>query len=213
MRTPDRSRFRPAELRLVERLSTPRRVQEWLHSLPYNSEPEGPTLRSFRGVVRHGEAHCLEAVLASATILEQHGEPPIVLDLASQDGLDHVLLLYRRRGRWGSIGHSRDVGLDGRKAVFRSVRDLARSYVDPYVDDSGRIVAFGVYELDDLTRADWRLAEHNVWSVERALYAAPHVPLATSDRRYARTLRRYLAHHARYPDVPVTDYAGKERWL
>ena len=213
MRKPDRSRFRPAELRLVERLSTPRRVQEWLHSLPYNSEADGPTLRSFRGVVRHGEAHCLEAVLASATILEQHGEPPVVLDLASQDGLDHVLLLYRRRGRWGSIGHSRDVGLDGRKAVFRSVRDLARSYVDPYVDDSGRIIAFGVYELDELTRADWRLAAHNVWSVERALYAAPHVPLATSDRRHARTLRRYLAHRERHPDEPVTNYAGKERWL
>ena len=190
---PDRSRFRPAELRLVERLSTPRRVQEWLRSLPYNSEPEGPTLRSFRGVVRHGEAHCLEAVLASATILEQHGEPPIVLDLASQDGLDHVLLLYRRRGRWGSIGHSRDPGLDGRNPVFRSVRDLVYSYVDPYVDEFARVIGYGVFDLDALTRANWRLADHNVWAVERALYAAPHVPLATSDQRHARTLRRYLA--------------------
>lgn len=193
MRKPDRSRFRPAELRLVERLSTPRRVQEWLHSLSYNSEPEGPTLRSFRGVVRHDEAHCLEAVLASATILEQHGEPPIALDLVSQDGLDHMLLLYRRRGRWGSIGHSSDAGLNGRKPVFRSVRDLVYSYVDPYVDEFARVIGYGVFDLDALTRADWRLADHNVWAVERALYAAPHVPLATSDQRHARTLRRHLA--------------------
>lgn len=193
MRKPDRSRFRPAELRLVERLSTPRRVQEWLHSLPYNSEPEGPTLRSFRGVVRHGEAHCLEAVLASATILEQHGEPPIVLDLVSQDGLDHVLLIYRRRGGWGSVGHSRDVGLNGRKPGFRSVRDLVYSYVDPYVDEFARVIGYGVFDLNALTRADWRFANHNVWAVERALYAGPHVPLATSDQRHARILRRHLA--------------------
>jgi len=191
-RAPDRSRFRLAELRLVDRLTTPRRVQNWLRALPYNREDMGPTLRTFRGVVGHGEAHCLEAVLAAATILEQHGDPPVVLDLESRDGLDHVLFLYRRNGRWGSVGKSRDAGLHGRKPTFRRVRDLVYSYVDPYVDGSGRIVGYGVFELDALTRADWRLSERNVWSIERALYAAPHVPLATSDRRYARTLRRYL---------------------
>jgi hypothetical protein len=194
-------------------LTTPRRVQAWLRTLPYNAEDARPTLRTFRGVVRHGEAHCLEAVLAAATILEQHGDPPIVLDLESQDGLDHVLLLYRRRGRWGSVARSRDAGLHGRKAVFRSVRDLVLSYVDPYNDGSGRIVAWGVFGLDALTRADWRLAEGDVWSVERALYAAPHVPLATSDRRHARVRRRYLAFRARHPDAPAVDYAGRERWL
>jgi hypothetical protein len=213
VRTPDRSRFRSAELALVDRLTTPRRVQAWLRTLPYNAEDAGPTLRTFRGVVRHGEAHCLEAALAAATILEQHGIPPVVLDLASCDELDHVVLLFQRGSRWGSVGHSSDVGLSGRKPVFRCVRDLVYSYVDPYVDGSGRIVAWGVFDLDALTRADWRFAEGNVWSVERALYAAPHVPLATSDRRHARLRRRYLAFRARHPDAPAVDYAGRERWL
>ena len=212
-RTPDRSRFRPAEWRLVERLTTPRRVQHWLRGLPYNHEREGPALRTFRGVVRHQEAHCLEAVLAAATILEQHGDPPIVLDLASKDGLDHVLFLYRRGGRWGSIARSRDAGLHGRKPAFRTVRDLVYSYVDPYVDGSGRILGYGVYDLDELTRADWRLGDHHVWSVERALIAAPHVRLRTSDRRYRRALRRYRVFRARRPDAPATFYAGRERWL
>ena len=45
-----------------------------LNDLPYNQEPGGrATLRSFRGVVRHGCAHCLEAALFAATVLEQHG--------------------------------------------------------------------------------------------------------------------------------------------
>ena len=189
-RKPDRSRFRPAERRLVDRLSTPTRVQRWLHSLRYDQEPDGPSLRTFRGVVRDAAAHCLEGALAAATILEQHGHPPLVLDLASQDGLDHVVYLFRRGGRWGSIGQSRDSGLSGRGPVFRSVRDLVYSYVDPYVDGFGRIVGYAVCDLDGLTRADWRLGEHHVWSVERGLYRARHVRLKTSDRRYERALRR-----------------------
>ena len=57
------------------RCRTPLAVQRYLNALPYNHEPpaQGETLRSFRGVVRHGAAHCLEAALAAAVILEQHG--------------------------------------------------------------------------------------------------------------------------------------------
>ncbi|MBM3449741.1 MAG: hypothetical protein FJX78_01905 [Armatimonadetes bacterium] len=94
-------------------------------------------------VVQHGKAHCLEAVLAAATILEQQGHPPMVLDLESQDRLDHVLFLYRVRGLWGTIGRSRDIGLHGRKPVFRSISDLVWSYVDPYVDGKGRFAPLG----------------------------------------------------------------------
>lgn len=212
-RKPDRSRFRLAERRLLDRLSTPRLVQDWLRTLSYNLEPRGPALRTFRGVVRHEEAHCLEGALVAATILEQHGDPPIVLDLASQDGLDHVLFLYRRDGRWGSVGKSRDPALSGRKPVFRTVRDLVYSYVDPYVDGSGRIVGYGMFDLDSLTRADWRLGDYDVWSVERALFASPHVKLRASARRHARALRRYRASRVRFPHATATDYSGWERWL
>lgn len=212
-RKPDRSRFRPSERELIDRLTTPRLVQDWLRSLRYNQELRGPTARTFRGVVRRESAHCLEGAMAAATILEQHGNPPIVLDLASQDKLDHVLLLYRRDGRWGSVGKSRDPALDGRKPVFRTIRDLAWSYVDPYVDDTGRIVGYGVFDLDELTRADWRLGDGNVWSVERALFAASHEPLKASDRRHHLSLRRYGAYRARFPHGIATDYSGWERWL
>lgn len=127
-------------------------VQRFLRALPYNWERGGRTLRTFRGVIRHGEAHCLEAILAAAVILDQHGYPPLVLDLESEDRLDHVLFLFRHRGRWGAIGRSRDPGLHGRKPAFRTVRDLALSYVDPYVDGSGRITGYGVGDLDELVR-------------------------------------------------------------
>lgn len=212
MRSP-LSHFTPSERRVVEAHRTPRQVQAWLRSLPYNWELRGKTLRTFRGVVRHGEANCLEAVLAAAAIMEQHGYPPLVLDLESQDRLDHVLFIFRDRTGWGAIGKSRDAGLHGRKPVFRSLRDLVMSYADPYVDGSGRIVGYGTGNLNDLVRLDWRLDERNVWSVERALYRIPHRRLFTSDRRYERMLRRYLEFRKAYPTRPATYYGGRESWL
>src|SRR5690349_19470974 len=68
-----------AERRTIDRLRSPFAVQRWLNQLPYNQEKAGETLRSFRGVVRAQTAHCLEAALAAATILEQHRFPPLVL--------------------------------------------------------------------------------------------------------------------------------------
>src|SRR5687767_1632384 len=138
---PPLSAFTAAERRIIHRLRTPAAVQAYLNALPYNDEPPpgGATLRSFRGVVKHGTAHCLEAALSAAVILEQHGYPPLVLSFESIDELDHVLFVYRGTRGWGSVARSRDPGLHGRKPVFRTARALALSYVDPYVDFTGRI--------------------------------------------------------------------------
>ena len=205
--------FRPKERAIIERCRTPRQVQSFLRSLPYNWESGGETLRTFRGVVKHGEIHCLEAALSAATILEQHGYPPLLLDLESEDKLDHVLFLYQRGGRWGAVARSRDAGLHGRKPVFRTVRELAMSYADPFVDGSGRVTGYGVADLRTLTRSDWRLSERNVWAVERALIQMPHRRLKTSDRRHHDMLRRFRVFRARYPHRPATFYEGKENWL
>ena len=110
---PPLTAFTKAERRLIRRLRTPGDVQHFINRLPYNSETHGETLRSFRQAARHGRAHCAEAALFAATILEQHGYPPLILSIESADYLDHVLFLYRHRGRWGTIARSRDPGLHG----------------------------------------------------------------------------------------------------
>ena len=211
--SPTREDFRPAEWAIVQRYRTPRQVQKFLRALPYNWEKGGDTLRTLRGVVHHGSAHCLEAALAAATILEQHGFPPLLLDLESQDNLDHVLFLFRWRGRWGAVARSRDYGLHGRKPVFRTVRQLAMSYVDPYVDDTARITGYGVADLRTLVKGDWRLSSRNVWEVERALINMPHKTLKSSDRRYLLALRRFRTFREKFPHEPVTFYSNQHLWL
>jgi len=188
--TPAFEAFTPAERSLIDKLRTPFQVQRYLRAFPYNWEK---TLRTFRGVVSSGRAHCLEAVLFAACVLEQHGYPPLALDLESEDGLDHVLFVYRKDGLWGTVARSRDEGLHGRKPVFRTVRALVDSYMDPYVDGSGRIKAYAVAHLDDLVRVDWRLGTTNVWSVEHALIVLEHRPIRMGEARYQRVLRRFEA--------------------
>ena len=164
-------------------------------------------------MVAHWQAHCLEAALIAATILEQHGYPPLLLDFESQDKLDHVVFLFRARGRYGTVARSRDAGLHGRKPVYRSLRQLVMSYVDPYIDGSGRILAYGILDLRTLRRVNWRLSSRNVWAVERTLIEMPHTRLKTSDRRYRAMLRRYLAFRKQHPDRPATFYASRRHWL
>jgi hypothetical protein len=211
---PPRSAFTAAERRVIDSCRTPRAVQHFLNSLPYNHEPpaQGETLRSFRGVVRHGAAHCLEAALAAAVILEQHGWPPTVLSFESADGLDHVIFVYRWRGAWGSIARSRDPGLHGRRPVFRTPRALALSYVDPYVDLSGRITAYAVVDLRVMGTYDWRLSDRNVWKVERMLLEYPHRPIRTSHARIARLRARYRAFKKQFPDLKPVYYPRRDRW-
>jgi hypothetical protein len=212
---PPPAAFTAAEWRIIRRHRTPAAVQRFLNRLPYNTEPPpgGATLRSFRGVVRHGCAHCLEAALAAAVILEQHGYPPLVLSFESIDELDHVLFVYRRRGRWGSIARSRDPGLHGRRAVFATPRALALSYVDPYVDHSGRITGYTVVDLRRLLPDyDWRLAETNVWKAERVLLDAPHRPIRSSDARIEALRRRYVAFRQAHAGRKPLYYRNRDRW-
>jgi hypothetical protein len=188
--------FTPAERRVIDGVRTPAAAQQFLNDLPYNTEPppDRPTLRTFRGVIARQTAHCLEAALTAAVILEQHGYPPLILSLESIDELDHCLFVYRHGGRWGSVARSRDPGLHGRRPVFRSLRALALSYFDPYVDRTGCVRAYGAVDLRVLGSYDWRLASGNVWKVERLLYAIPHRPIRYAESRLDRLRRRYAAY-------------------
>ena len=202
------------ERRLIARLNTPGKVQRYLNSLPYNIEPHGrATLRSFRGVVTHGRAHCLEAALFATVVLEHHGYPPLVLSFESADHLDHVIFVYQHRGRWGSVARSRDPGLHGRKPVFTTPRALALSYADPYVDYTGRVTGYAVVDVaKEMGDYEWRLADTNIWKVERMLLDYPHRPLKTSDARTKWLRKRYVAFKTENPDRKPLWYRGRERW-
>ena len=213
MEKPGKEAFTRKEWELIQTLRTPAHVQRYFSSLPYNWERKGGTLRSFREVLKVGEAHCLEAAVAAAVILEQHGYPPLLMDIESVDLLDHVIFVFQKDRKWGSIGRSRDIGLHGRRPLFRSLRDLTWSYFDPYVDFSGRIKGYGVTSLYDLGNYDWRFSPRKMTKIEDHLRAIPHRKLRSSDRRYERLLARYHQYKKRYPDRSPSYYDNRNQWM
>ena len=210
---PERQSFTPREWDLVQRLNTPAKVQRFFSAMPYNWERHGGTLRSFREVVKRNEAHCLEAAVGAAVILEQHGYLPLLLDLESVDLLDHVLFVFKSNGRWGSIARSRDIGLHGRKPVYRSVRDLAWSYFDPYVDFSGRLKGYALTSLYELGNYDWRFSSRKMTKIEDHLRSIPHKPLRSSNARYEKLLARYRVYKKRFPERSPTYYDSRLNWM
>lgn len=206
-------KFTPFEKKLIERLNTPRKVQRWLTEMPYNWERQGGTLRSFREVVKRNQAHCLEACVSAAVILEQHGYEPRLLDLESIDLLDHVIFVFQEKGKWGSIARSRDIGLQGRKPVFRSIRGLVWSYFDPYIDMTGRIKGYALTSLYELGSYDWRFNSRNMHKIEEHLRAILHKKLVSSDRRYDYWHERYQKYKKRFPDRSPSYYPSRHQWM
>ena len=209
----EKESFTKREWELVQRLNTPAKVQRFFSSLPYNWEQNGPTMRSFRELVKRNEVHCLEAAVGAAVILEQHGYPPLLLDLESVDLLDHVIFVFKDAGGWGSIGRSRDIGLHGRRPVFRSLRDLAWSYFDTYVDFSGRLKGYGLTSLYELGNYDWRFSPRKMSKIEDHLRAIPHKPLRSSDARYQKLLDRYHRYKKRFPTRSPSYYPSRPNWM
>jgi hypothetical protein len=177
---------------LSKKYPTPFAVQKYLRKIPYNKEKDVETQRSADAAVRKGSMHCLEAVFVAAAILEHAAYPPLILSLESKDNLDHVVFIFKEKSRWGAVGKSRMEGLHGRKPVFRSVRDLAWSYFDPFIDETGRLSGYAVTNLDKL-RGDWRCSSRNVWTLVNDLINMPHKKLRSSEKRYKKFYHYYKA--------------------
>jgi len=213
MSKPEKQAFSKAEWRAIQTNTTPAQVQRYLSAMAYNWESAGATLRSFRQVLQRREAHCLEAALVAAVILEQHGYPPLLVSLESWDKLDHVIFVFQKNGLWGSVARSRDLGLHGRRPVFRTLRQLTWSYFDPYVDLSGRIIGYGLCDLNDLGNYDWRFSPRNIWKVENYLRELPHRLIRSSDDRYERLHKKYKEFKQQHPDRQAAYYDNRDQWM
>src|ERR1043166_4610055 len=141
MRSPRKRRARredlglsAAEFRVLQRLRTPEKIQDFLNALPANFEPHGDTCLSVREVLKRRRAHCIEGAFLAACALWINGEPPLLLDLKATRDYDHVVALFRRGGCWGAISKTNHLPLRYRDPVYRTLRELAMSYFHEYAN-------------------------------------------------------------------------------
>ena len=97
--------------------------------------------------------------------------------------------------------------------MFATLRGLAYSYLDEYVDYTGRLRGYGVANLAEaMGRYDWRWTSGNVWKVEQMLIDWPHVKLPSSDARYRALKRKYRQFRKANGERKPIFYQGREKW-
>lgn len=169
-----------AEFAVLRRLDSPQKAQAFLFGLRQNFEPHGDTCNSVREVLRSGRAHCIEGAMLAAAALWVHGEPPLLLDLRAVRDYDHVVALFRRKGRWGAISKTNGATLRWRDPVYRSLRELALSYLHEYCNrrDHKTLRAYSrPFDLRVLDPALWVTAPKGAWQVAERLDSLPHYDL------------------------------------
>ncbi len=163
-------------------------MQHFISSLEYN---QTDSIQSAERGLKSKCVHCLEGAFIAAAILENHGYPPLVMSLESLDNLDHVMFVFKESGRWGAVAQSHDRGLRGREPVYSSLRALAMSYYDPYIDETGCITAYQVANLNNI-KADWRTSDRNVKKAEDYLIKIRHIKIPYNARRHAKFRERWI---------------------
>ncbi len=174
----DWQRFNQTEQRMLRGLTTPARIQRFLdHEIGYNLEPQGDTCYSPRMVLRHKVAQCMEGALLGAAALRLLGHQPLLVDLEAVRDTDHVLAVYRAKGRWGAIAKSDYSGLRSREPVYRTVRELAMSYFEHYFNLKGEKTLRSYSRPVSLKRFDrmnWMTEERDVWEIPNHLCEISH---------------------------------------
>jgi hypothetical protein len=166
---------------LLGSFKRPYDIQRYLDGIEYNPAPEA---RSPRFVMRNGRAHCFEGALFAACALRRLGLGARLLDLGAWNDDDHVIAVFRDRGRWGAVAKSNFTTLRFREPVYRSLRELSMSYFDFYFNTKGEKTLRSYSRLLDLSRfdhRDWERTEEDLEYIGDALSRVGHYEVLSDE--------------------------------
>jgi hypothetical protein len=174
--------------RLMNPLSSPIKIQEYLDSIPYNTTKRtlSPLL-----VMKERMAHCMDGGMFAASALRRLGHPPLIVDLAAENDDDHIIAVFREGNCWGAIAKSNTTVLRFREPVYRSLRELAMSYFDVYYNLNSEKTLRSYSRAMDLSRFDdrnWETTDEDLEFIGNYTYKVRHYPLLT--KKQARSLNK-----------------------
>ena len=182
------SGFTPKELRKLRSLKDPHGIQKHIEAMPYHL---ADTAWSPRRVLAENTSHCLEGAIFAAAALRANGYPPLIVDLEAEHDTDHVIAVYRIGGYWGSLAKSNYTNCRYREPVYRTIRELALSYFNGYINLRGERTLRRYSRPVNLARFDcerWMTTPKPIWFIVYHLLEIPHFKLF--DDRAARRLHR-----------------------
>lgn len=141
-------------------------------------------------VLQARKMHCFEGALVAALALWLNGQPPLLMDIKTSDGEDHVVTLYKINGYWGAISKTNHATLRFRDPVYKTLRELALSYFHEYFDDrTGKKVLVSFSKPFNLKKfgAKWITAKEDLHYIVSAIDKSPHHKIVPSkNKKYIR---------------------------
>ncbi len=180
------------ELKILGKLDTPKKIQDFLNKLSINFEEGGDTCMSPRKVLETGKCHCIEGAMLACVALMMHGRKPLVVDLtANSKDFDHVIAVFSENGKWGAISKTNHAVLRYREPVYNSIRELVMSFFHEYFNDGGRktLRSFSMpVDLIEKFGYEWITKNDNVWEVPEYLGDCRHFNIL--DKKNIANLRK-----------------------
>jgi hypothetical protein len=185
------------QAKVLARLNTPAKVQDYVSAIPANFELSGETCLPVREAMRQRRAHCIEGAFVAACAFWMQGKPPLLMDLKAKGDDDHVVALYRERGHWGAVSKTNHVWLRWRDPVYRSLRELALSYFHEYATGKSKTLwsYSAAFDLRRFNSSVWVSGKESCWDVAETLDDARHYQLISTAQ--AKNLRPMDALEAR----------------
>lgn len=181
-------KFTKKEKKLMQKLNTPAKVQDFLNSLKFNFEKparrggDGETLKSPVMVLRKKNAHCLEGAILGAYILSLHGFPPLILHLqTTRDDFDHVITPFKQYGLWGALSKTNHAVLRYREPIYKDIHELVMSYFHEYFLNKNGKKTLRKYSDSlnlNIFGRNWAVAEDELWYIDKALDKIKHYHIA-----------------------------------
>ena len=180
------------EYETLRRLNTPVKIQEFLNNLKINFEENGDTCMSPKMVLKHGKCHCIEGAILAALALKINNEKPLIVDMeANNKDDDHVIAVFKKHGKWGSISKTNHAVLRYREPVYNSIRELVMSFFHEYFNDNGikTLRSFSIpVNLSRFDKFGWASAEKDIWYIPEYLTEIKHFPIL--ERKQIMNLRK-----------------------
>jgi hypothetical protein len=162
------------EKRLLERLDTPLKIQNYLDKIDY--DPDDGTV-SPRYVIKERKANCFEGAILAAAALEYHGKKPLIVDMMADNDYDHVISVYKLHNHWGAISKSNTSVLRYREPVYKNIRELMMSYFDLFIN-TNREKTLRSYSnpvnLKRFNKQEWHTTSEDLEFISDYLYTIRH---------------------------------------
>ena len=179
--------------KILKKLNTPVKIQNFINSIKINFEENGDTVLSPMTVLEQGKCHCIEGAILAALALRVNDYPPLVIDLAANDNdFDHVVTVFKKYGKWGAISKTNHSVLRYREPIYNSIRELALSYFHEYSNNSDdgkktlRSYSLPV-NLKRFDRRGWMTTKEEIMYIPEYLVDVKHFPIL--NRKQIRNLR------------------------